>query len=71
MSKLLTATVCDYILPLNLHLALSIPPSSPLQEEVLSEVLAEVKALRSVVLAQGQRIELLERQLARIEDGDV
>ncbi|CAB1351752.1 unnamed protein product [Coregonus sp. 'balchen'] len=41
------------------------------REEVLSEVLAEVKALRSVVLAQGQRIELLERQLVRIEDGDV
>lgn len=41
------------------------------EEEVLSEVLAEVRALRSVVLAQGQRIELLERQLVRIEDGDV
>ncbi|CAB1345146.1 unnamed protein product [Coregonus sp. 'balchen'] len=44
---------------------------APDREEVLSEVLAEVKALRSVVLAQGQRIEMLERQLVRIEDGDV
>lgn len=55
-------------LPLSLSLPILLSPS---QEDVLSEVLAEVKALRSVVLAQGQRIELLERQLARIEDGDV
>lgn len=41
------------------------------QDEMLSELLAEMKALRAVVLAQNQRIELLERQLARIEDGDV
>lgn len=38
---------------------------------MLTELLAEMKALRAVVLAQNQRIELLERQLARIEDGDV
>jgi polyhydroxyalkanoate synthesis regulator phasin len=38
---------------------------------VLNEILAEMKALRTVVLAQSQRIEILERQLARIEDGDV
>lgn len=44
---------------------------SPLQDELLNELLAEMKALRAVVLAQNQRIELLERQLARIEDGDV
>uniref|UniRef100_A0A4W6E793 Coronin n=1 Tax=Lates calcarifer TaxID=8187 RepID=A0A4W6E793_LATCA len=36
-----------------------------------TSLLAEMKALRAVVLAQSQRIELLERQLARIEDGDV
>jgi len=41
------------------------------QDEMLTELLAEMKALRAVVLAQNQRIELLERQLARIEDGDV
>lgn len=41
------------------------------EDDVLSELLAEMKALRAVVLAQNQRIELLERQLARIEDGDV
>lgn len=41
------------------------------QDDVLNELLAEMKALRAVVLAQSQRIELLERQLARIEDGDV
>ncbi|MED6261401.1 hypothetical protein ATANTOWER_004733 [Ataeniobius toweri] len=41
------------------------------EDEMLSELLAEMKALRAVVLAQNQRIELLERQLARIEDGDV
>lgn len=41
------------------------------QDELLNELLAEMKALRAVVLAQNQRIELLERQLARIEDGDV
>lgn len=41
------------------------------QDELLNELLAEMKALRAVVLAQSQRIELLERQLARIEDGDV
>lgn len=40
-------------------------------EDLLNELLAEMKALRAVVLAQNQRIELLERQLARIEDGDV
>uniref|UniRef100_A0A4W5PTQ0 Coronin n=1 Tax=Hucho hucho TaxID=62062 RepID=A0A4W5PTQ0_9TELE len=48
--------------------------SSPVPRQAASPmetVLAEVKALRSVVLAQGQRIELLERQLVRIEDGDV
>uniref|UniRef100_A0A3Q2FYQ0 Coronin, actin binding protein, 1B n=1 Tax=Cyprinodon variegatus TaxID=28743 RepID=A0A3Q2FYQ0_CYPVA len=45
--------------------------SSVFQDEMLSELLAEMKALRAVVLAQNQRIELLERQLARIEDGDV
>uniref|UniRef100_A0AAY4DFL9 Coronin n=1 Tax=Denticeps clupeoides TaxID=299321 RepID=A0AAY4DFL9_9TELE len=37
----------------------------------LCDLLAEVKALRALVLAQGQRIDLLEKQLARIEDGDV
>lgn len=41
------------------------------EEDLLNELLAEMKALRAVVLAQNQRIELLERQLARIEDGDV
>ncbi|XP_034471472.1 coronin-1B [Hippoglossus hippoglossus] len=41
------------------------------EDDVLNELLAEMKALRAVVLAQSQRIELLERQLARIEDGDV
>lgn len=41
------------------------------EEDLLNELLAEMKALRAVVLAQSQRIELLERQLARIEDGDV
>lgn len=41
------------------------------EEDLLTELLAEMKALRAVVLAQNQRIELLERQLARIEDGDV
>ncbi|CAG5929248.1 unnamed protein product [Menidia menidia] len=41
------------------------------EDEMLTELLAEMKALRAVVLAQNQRIELLERQLARIEDGDV
>lgn len=41
------------------------------EDELLNELLAEMKALRAVVLAQSQRIELLERQLARIEDGDV
>uniref|UniRef100_H3C2J5 Coronin n=1 Tax=Tetraodon nigroviridis TaxID=99883 RepID=H3C2J5_TETNG len=41
------------------------------EDELLTELLAEMKALRAVVLAQSQRIELLERQLARIEDGDV
>lgn len=54
--------------------ALSIPSSfffPPFQDELLNELLAEMKALRAVVLAQNQRIELLERQLARIEDGDV
>lgn len=48
-------------------------PFSPpvFQDDLLNELLAEMKALRAVVLAQSQRIELLERQLARIEDGDV
>lgn len=41
------------------------------EEEQLLELLEEVKALRALVLSQGQRIELLETQLARIEDGDV
>ncbi|KAM9836297.1 coronin-1B [Aulostomus maculatus] len=41
------------------------------EDDLLNELLAEMKALRAVVLAQSQRIELLERQLARIEDGDV
>ncbi|KAJ8269774.1 hypothetical protein COCON_G00123810 [Conger conger] len=41
------------------------------EEEQLCEVLEEVKALRALVLAQGHRIQLLETQLARIEDGDV
>lgn len=41
------------------------------QDDILNELLSEMKALRAVVLAQSQRIELLERQLARIEDGDV
>ncbi|KAF6715853.1 Coronin-1B [Oryzias melastigma] len=41
------------------------------EDDMLTELLAEMKALRAVVLAQNQRIELLERQLARIEDGDV
>lgn len=41
------------------------------KDDILNELLAEMKALRAVVLAQSQRIELLERQLARIEDGDV
>ncbi|XP_068164347.1 coronin-1B [Antennarius striatus] len=41
------------------------------EEELLTELLAEMKALRAVVLAQSQRIEVLEKQLARIEDGDV
>lgn len=45
------------------------PPFS--QDDLLNELLTEMKALRAVVLAQSQRIELLERQLARIEDGDV
>lgn len=51
-----------------------IPPTLPLpslQEEQLNEILAEVRALKAVVMAQGQRIDILERQLARIEDGDV
>lgn len=52
-------------------LYLFLPLFSPLQDELLNELLAEMKALRAVVLAQNQRIELLERQLARIEDGDV
>uniref|UniRef100_A0A3B4B078 Uncharacterized protein n=1 Tax=Periophthalmus magnuspinnatus TaxID=409849 RepID=A0A3B4B078_9GOBI len=46
-------------------------PSAPSSNDLLNELLAEMKALRAVVLAQNQRIELLERQLARIEDGDV
>ncbi|KAG7273416.1 hypothetical protein CRUP_023641 [Coryphaenoides rupestris] len=41
------------------------------EDDILNDLLAEMKALRVVVLAQSQRIEILERQLARIEDGDV
>ncbi|XP_077354854.1 coronin-1B isoform X1 [Festucalex cinctus] len=41
------------------------------EDDILNELLSEMKALRAVVLAQSRRIELLERQLARIEDGDV
>lgn len=48
----------------------SLPPL-PLQDDQLNEILTEVKALKAVVQAQGQRIDMLERQLARIEDGDV
>lgn len=41
---------------------------SPLffQEDLLNEISAEMKALRAVVLAQSQRIEVLEKQLANI-----
>jgi len=41
------------------------------QEDQLSDILTEVRALRALVLAQGHRIDVLERQLARIEDGEV
>ncbi|MBN3312385.1 COR1B protein, partial [Atractosteus spatula] len=41
------------------------------EEERLNEILAEVRALRSLVLSQGQRIAQLEEQLAGIEDGHV
>lgn len=41
------------------------------QEDQLSDILTEVRALRALVLAQGHRIDVLERQLTRIEDGEV
>lgn len=54
-----------------ISLALPTLPLPSLQEEQLNEILAEVRALKAVVMAQGQRIDILERQLTRIEDGDV
>ncbi|KAI2662881.1 Coronin-1B [Labeo rohita] len=41
------------------------------EEDQLSDILTEIRALRALVLAQGHRIDVLERQLARIEDGEV
>ncbi|XP_023665225.1 coronin-1B [Paramormyrops kingsleyae] len=41
------------------------------EEEQLCEILLELKALRALVLSQGQRIEQLEQQLARFEEGEV
>ncbi|KAA0723018.1 Coronin-1B Coronin-2 [Triplophysa tibetana] len=41
------------------------------EEDQLSDILTEVRVLRSLVLAQGQRIDVLERQIARNEDGEV
>lgn len=41
------------------------------QEDQLSDILTEVRGLRTLVLAQGQRIDVLERQIARNEDGEV
>ncbi|KPP61753.1 coronin, actin binding protein, 1B-like [Scleropages formosus] len=41
------------------------------EEERLCDVLKEVQALRALVLSQGQRIEQLEQQLARFEEGEV
>lgn len=41
------------------------------EEDQLSDILTEIRALRALALAQGHRIDVLERQLARIEDGEV
>ncbi|XP_016335044.1 coronin-1B-like [Sinocyclocheilus anshuiensis] len=41
------------------------------EEDQVSDILTEIRALRALVLAQGHRIDVLERQLARIEDGEV
>uniref|UniRef100_A0A3B4CPH1 Coronin n=1 Tax=Pygocentrus nattereri TaxID=42514 RepID=A0A3B4CPH1_PYGNA len=41
------------------------------EDDQLSDILTEIRALRALVLAQGHRIDVLERQVARIEDGDV
>uniref|UniRef100_A0A3B3RK60 Coronin n=1 Tax=Paramormyrops kingsleyae TaxID=1676925 RepID=A0A3B3RK60_9TELE len=40
-------------------------------EPGISTILLELKALRALVLSQGQRIEQLEQQLARFEEGEV
>ncbi|XP_026873062.2 coronin-1B isoform X1 [Electrophorus electricus] len=41
------------------------------EDDQLADILTEIRALRALVLAQGHRIDVLERQVARIEDGDV
>lgn len=41
------------------------------QEDQLTDVLREIRALRALVLAQGHRIDMLERQLAKLDDGEV
>ncbi|XP_060730276.1 coronin-1B [Tachysurus vachellii] len=41
------------------------------EDKQLADILTEIRALRALVLAQGHRIDALERQLARIDDGDV
>uniref|UniRef100_A0A8C1G471 Coronin n=1 Tax=Cyprinus carpio TaxID=7962 RepID=A0A8C1G471_CYPCA len=45
-------------------------PANPMEDQ-LSDILTEIRALRALALAQGHRIDVLERQLARIEDGEV
>ncbi|KAB5579470.1 hypothetical protein PHYPO_G00195420 [Pangasianodon hypophthalmus] len=41
------------------------------EDDQLADILTEVRALRALVLAQGHRIDMLERQLARFDDGEV
>lgn len=41
------------------------------QDEQLADILREIRALRALVLAQGHRIDMLERQLAKLDDGEV
>ncbi|TSK82227.1 Coronin-1B [Bagarius yarrelli] len=42
-----------------------------IEADQLSNILTEIRALRAIVLAQGRRIEVLERQLSRMADGEV
>lgn len=42
-----------------------------LQDDQLADILREVRALRVLVLAQGHRIDVLEKQLGRLNGGEV